>query len=86
MPKHCNRHRTETLIIERDSGAVGKTMGNLKLRTRTGVSIIAFTRDAKTQVKPLEIELRSGDIVVLLGGTGQIDRAIDEIEGAAESQ
>lgn len=76
---------TETLIIERGSAAAGHTIGNLKLRTRTGVSIIAFTREGKTQINPgPDTELQPDDIVVLLGGTGQIDRAVEEIEGVAE--
>jgi len=71
---------TETAFIEHTSPSVGQTIGDLKLRTRTGVSIIAITRDGQTQINPgPESKLQAGDILVLLGGTEQIDRAIEEI-------
>ena len=71
---------TETVLIEHTSPSVGKTIGDLKLRTRTGVSIISITRDGQTQINPgPESKLQAGDILVLLGGTEQIDRAVEEI-------
>lgn len=73
---------TETLLIGGDSRAVGRTIGELKLRTQTGVSIIAITRAGHTQINPgPEVELQSDDIVVLLGRPEQIDRATDEVFG-----
>ena len=71
---------TETVFIEHTSPSVGKTIGDLKLRTRTGVSIIAITRDGQTQINPQpDSKLQAGDILVLLGGAKQIDHAIEEI-------
>jgi CPA2 family monovalent cation:H+ antiporter-2 len=71
---------TETVFIENTSPSVGKTIGDLKLRTRTGVSIIAITRDGQTQINPgAESKLQAGDILVLLGGAKQIDHAIEQI-------
>ncbi len=71
---------TETVFIEDTSSSVGKTIADLKLRTRTGVSIIAITRDGQTQINPQpDSKLEAGDILVLLGGAEQIDRAIEEI-------
>jgi monovalent cation:H+ antiporter-2, CPA2 family len=76
---------TETLLIERDSQAVGKTIGELGIRKRTGVSIIAITRDGHTQINPgPEIKLQPDDMLVLLGGAEQIDRTIEEVLGARE--
>jgi monovalent cation:H+ antiporter-2, CPA2 family len=67
-------------VQSRISPSVGKTIADLKLRTRTGVSIIAITRDGQTQINPgPDSKLQAGDILVLLGGTKQIDRAIEEI-------
>jgi CPA2 family monovalent cation:H+ antiporter-2 len=77
---------TETLFIEGDSPAVGRSIGELRLRTHTGVSIIAITRDGHTQVNPgPEVEIRSDDVLVLLGGAEQIERAIEEEVGVKES-
>jgi monovalent cation:H+ antiporter-2, CPA2 family len=71
---------TETVFIEDTSSSIGKTIADLELRTRTGVSIIAITRDGQTQINPQpDNKLQAGDILVLLGGAEQIDRAIEEI-------
>ncbi|HKY30035.1 MAG TPA: cation:proton antiporter [Pyrinomonadaceae bacterium] len=73
---------TETLIVERDAAAVGRSIGDLRLRKQTGVTIIAITRDGHTEINPgPEQILQPDDVLVLLGGTDQIDRAIEEING-----
>ena len=43
---------TETIIVEADSIANGKTIGDLKLRTATGVSVIAITHNGHTEINP----------------------------------
>jgi CPA2 family monovalent cation:H+ antiporter-2 len=71
---------TETVFVEHGSASAGKTIGDLKLRTRTGVSIISITHDGQTEVNPgPDSKLQAGDILVLLGGAEQIDRAVEEI-------
>jgi CPA2 family monovalent cation:H+ antiporter-2 len=73
---------TEAFLIEPDSKAVGKTIVDLKLRTKTGVSIIAITREGSTDINPgPEAVIREGDVLVLLGGAEQLDRAIEELNG-----
>lgn len=73
---------TETLIVERDAAAVGRSIGDLRLRKQTGVTIIAITRDGHTEINPgPEQILQPDDVLVLLGGTDQIDRAIEQING-----
>ncbi|HEU4511115.1 MAG TPA: cation:proton antiporter, partial [Pyrinomonadaceae bacterium] len=75
---------TETLLVEPDSPAVGKTIGELRIRKRTGVSVIAITRDGQAQINPgPEMRLEHGDVLLLLGGAEQIDRAIEEVFGSA---
>ena len=77
---------TETLLVEADSTAVGKTIGELKLRKTTGVTIIAITRAGHTEINPgPETRLQAEDVLVLLGGTEQIDLAIEEINGVSEA-
>ena len=73
---------TETLFVDVHSKAVGKTIGELKLRTRTGVSIIAVTRDGSTEINPgPDTRLVADDVLVLLGNSDQIDLAIAELNG-----
>ncbi|MES4786557.1 MAG: hypothetical protein C4294_12830, partial [Nitrospiraceae bacterium] len=67
----------ETCRIEPDSPAVGKTLGQISIRPRTGASVIALTRSGVTESNPSEkVRLDAGDIVVLLGTRPQIQRAI----------
>jgi CPA2 family monovalent cation:H+ antiporter-2 len=76
---------TETLFVKADSMAVGKTIGELKLRKKTGVTIIAITHDGHTEINPgPETTIQAEDVLVLLGGTEQIDLAIEEINGVRE--
>ena len=75
---------TETLLVEPGSPAVGKTIGELRIRKRTGVSVIAITRDGHAEINPgPDTRLAQGDVLLLLGGAEQIDRAIEEVFGAA---
>ena len=75
---------TETLLIDRDSAAVGKTIGELRIRKRSGVSVIAITRDGHAEINPgPDTRLAQGDVLLLLGGAEQIDRAIEEVFGTA---
>jgi CPA2 family monovalent cation:H+ antiporter-2 len=72
---------TETLVISDNSGAVGKTIGDIKLRSKTGVTIIAVVRDGHTDINPdSELRLQTEDVVVLLGSPEQIDRAIEHLD------
>ena len=77
---------TETLFVEAESFAVGKAIGELKLRKTTGVTIIAISREGHTEINPgPETLIQAEDVLVLLGGAAQIDRAIEEINGVRES-
>ncbi|HYJ86313.1 MAG TPA: cation:proton antiporter [Pyrinomonadaceae bacterium] len=77
---------TETLFVEADSQVVGKTIGELGLRKKTSVTIIAITREGHTQINPgPETTIQREDVLVLLGGAEQIDRAIEEINGTREA-
>ena len=71
---------TETIIIGSDSGAAGKTIGDLRLRSKTGATIIAVVRDGQTDINPgPELRLRTEDVLVLLGRPEQVDLAIEQI-------
>ena len=75
---------TETLLVGADAAAVGKTIGELKLRSETGVTVIAAVRDGKTEINPgPDLSLEVEDLLVLLGAPEQIDRAVELINGNA---
>lgn len=76
---------TETLFVEAGSMAVGKTIGELKLRKKTGVTIIAITHQDHTEINPgPETTIQAEDVLVLLGGTQQIDLATEVINGVSD--
>ncbi len=70
---------TETFIMPSDSPAAGKTIGQLKLRTKTGVSVIAVIHDGTTEINPgPETMIDVDDVLVLLGTTDKIHQAIEQ--------
>jgi CPA2 family monovalent cation:H+ antiporter-2 len=67
----------DTCRIEPDSPALGKTIGQLSVRPRTGASVIALTRRGVTESNPSEkVRLEEGDVLSLLGTREQIRRAV----------
>jgi CPA2 family monovalent cation:H+ antiporter-2 len=71
---------TETLFIDGTFSAVGKTLGELDLRRRTGSTVIAVSRQDNTEVNPgPDFKLQAEDIVVMLGSPENIDSAIEYV-------
>src|SRR5688572_6377907 len=69
---------TETFIVPENSPAADKTIGDLKLRTNTGVSVIAAIHDGNTEINPgPEATISADDVLVLLGTPENIERAIE---------
>lgn len=67
----------DTCRIDADSPALGKTIGELSVRPRTGASVIALTRRGVTESNPAEkVRLEDGDVLSLLGTRDQIRRAV----------
>ena len=59
--------------------AAGNSIGQLQLRTKTGVSVIAIVHDGTTEINPgPESVLNPDDVLVLLGTPENIDRAIEK--------
>jgi CPA2 family monovalent cation:H+ antiporter-2 len=78
---------TETFLIMRGSPADGQTIRTLGLRRTTGVTIIAVVRDGRPQTNPpAEMEIRAGDVLVLVGSHEQLDRALSALGGVASSE
>jgi CPA2 family monovalent cation:H+ antiporter-2 len=65
---HLGTASSDTFTVEADSPVVGKTIGDLKFRTTTGVSVIAVIRDDQADIHPgAETMIKAGDVLVLLG-------------------
>lgn len=76
-----NTASAETLLLTPDSTAVGKTIGDLKIRAKTGATIVAVIRDGVTEVNPgADFRLEAEDVLVFLGNFEQIDMAIEQIQ------
>jgi CPA2 family monovalent cation:H+ antiporter-2 len=67
---------TKTYYIGEGSAAVGKTIAELNLRARSGVTIIAVVRGGKPNTNPAAaFELSLGDVLVLVGSHAELDAA-----------
>lgn len=68
---------TETFLIEQGSPAVGVSIRDLRLRSETGVSIIALVRGGEANVNPDPgVVIAAGDVVVLLGSHAELETAM----------
>lgn len=79
---HLNRAlkmaETETLSIHPTSPAVGKTVGELNLRARTGTTIIAVTRGSETEITPgADFLIQAEDLMLLIGLPENIQKAAE---------
>lgn len=71
-------HEAELRTVRLPDGAwtVGKLIAEIKLRTKTGASIVGIERDGKNIINPgPDEELRSGDQVVILGTKQQLEES-----------
>ena len=73
---------TDTFYLEPGSPAIGRTLAQLDLRGRTRALVIAIVRDGTHNVSPeADFELRSGDILVLVGDHQSLDAAFGLLGG-----
>ena len=67
---------SDIFSIVEQSPAVGKSLGEIKLSSQSGVSVIAVIRDGKSYYNVGDdFELAAGDMLVLLGGHKALDDA-----------
>jgi CPA2 family monovalent cation:H+ antiporter-2 len=68
----------DTVLIEPDSPARGKTFRDLDIRKNTGATIIAVARSGEAITNPgPDLTLQPDDIVVLLGAHADLDKAVN---------
>jgi CPA2 family monovalent cation:H+ antiporter-2 len=72
---------TEIFRLDAASPAAGKTLLELDLRKRSGSTVIAVVRNGRSITNPPpDLELESGDALVLVGSHVEIDGAFDILE------
>ncbi|MEW6215591.1 MAG: TrkA C-terminal domain-containing protein, partial [Nitrospirota bacterium] len=72
---------TESYLIKEASKVDGRSIKELRLRTETGVTIIAAQRGDKVHQNPQpDFVLKRGDILLLIGKKEDINRAIEYLE------
>lgn len=77
---------TETVQLEKNSPANGKTLAELDLRGKTGATLIAVVRNEETKINPgANYRLCENDILVLLGTAKKIERALKHLQSAEDN-
>ena len=77
---------TETFLIEPGSPAIDVSIRDLRLRSETGVSIIALVRAGAPHVNPNpDLRIEPGDVVVLLGSHAALEAAMTLLAPPAAS-
>ena len=72
---------TETVTLASDSPVVGRNLGELDLRGKSGATVIAVLRGNETKISPgAHYTLRENDTIVLLGSANKIKRAVDILQ------
>ncbi len=73
---------TETVTLSSESQVIGKTLGELDLRNRTGATVVAVIRSDQTKITPgANYIFRTDDTVVLSGPSPKIKAAISILIG-----
>ena len=75
----------EWIKVEEDSPLANKTIGEVGIRKKTGVSVISILRDAKYIPNPLPSEaMHVGDTLVVLGSSEQMKKFLSFIGKSRE--
>ncbi|HEY1266540.1 MAG TPA: cation:proton antiporter [Candidatus Binatia bacterium] len=66
----------DTMLVTDGSPAAGRSLAEIELRERSGITVIAVVRDGlSTHNPPADFRLAAGDVLVLLGSHQQLDDA-----------
>ncbi len=72
---------TETYLIGEQTPAAGHSIRDLKIRSKTGATIIAVRRDGEILPSPEpNFVFKAGDVVYLIGEREKVQRAMDLLE------
>ncbi len=68
---------TDPVLLLDGSVAVGRTLAELEVRAKFGVTVIAIVRDGKSFHNPApDYHLAAGDVLILLGSHQELDQAM----------
>jgi K+/H+ antiporter YhaU regulatory subunit KhtT len=74
--RHLADLEVETFRVEAESPADGKTLAELRIREKVGITVLAIQRHGKTFTNPWgETSLQTGDLVITLGKPTQFAAA-----------
>ena len=77
----------QTFLVVRESPAAGKTVGELRLRTETGATIVAVVRGESSFTSPrVDFRIEAGDILVLVASHRDMDRACSYLRTGHEGK
>lgn len=75
----------DNFLVTADSPAIGKTIADLKLRSTTGVTVIAIVRGDKPRTNPpADLRIEEGDILVLFGSHAELDAATEVLQPSSD--
>lgn len=87
LPEKCEiitDIETETYLIGEQTPAAGHSIRDLKIRSRTGATVIAIRRDGEVLPSPDPgFVFKAGDVVYLIGEREKVLKAIDLIESSS---
>lgn len=87
LPEKCEiitDIETETYLIGEQTPAAGHSIRDLKIRSRTGATVIAVRRDGEILPSPdPDFVFKTGDIVYLIGEREKVLKAIELIESSS---
>jgi CPA2 family monovalent cation:H+ antiporter-2 len=76
---------TDTLLVLEGSPAVGQSLAEIELRSRSGVTTIAVVRNGQSfHNPPPDFRLAVGDIIVILGSHKELDDAMEFLSPPTE--
>jgi len=77
----ASRH-VEEIEVKSDSWVVGRSLGDIRLRSRTGATAVAITRERRGDIfsPPPDMELMAGDVITITGTEAARLRARDLLE------
>ncbi|MEJ2696108.1 MAG: cation:proton antiporter [Candidatus Sulfobium sp.] len=74
---------TETYLIREGEKIDGKSVGGLRLRTKTGASVVSVQRGDRIHYNPSpDFVMKAGDVILLIGGKDDIHRAFEFFKSA----
>lgn len=85
LPDILAKTAVETYVVLKKSAWIGKTLGDLQLKEKTGALIISTVSNSHPTASPTEdYVIAQGDVLIMVGSHMQLDLAISLLEGKAD--